>query len=127
MHDHGNQQKQEANMAEAIIGPLVGRLQELALCEARKMVSVNDDIRSLHDKLMWMQAFLHDASPQRRIRKDDLIRVYLKQTRDTVFDAEDAVDQFFLRVDLSRYKSIPTFLLVTICTFFPFKYKRLLG
>lgn len=91
-------------MAEAIIGPLVGRLQGLAFNEAQNVVAVDDDIRSLREKLMWMQAFLHDAGPQRRVRNDELMRVYLKQTRDAVFDAEDAVDQYFLQVDLSRYR-----------------------
>lgn len=89
-------------MTEAVIGPLVGRLQELALSEARKLVTVDDNIRSLRDKLMWMQAFLRDAGPRRRVQNNELIRVYLQQTRDAVFDAEDAIDQYFLRVDLSR-------------------------
>jgi hypothetical protein len=90
-------------MAEAVMGPLVGRLQELAMSEARAMVAVNDDVRSLRDKLMWMQAFLRDAEPRRRVKNDELIRVCLQQTRDAVFHAEDAVDQYFLQVDLSRY------------------------
>jgi hypothetical protein len=46
-------------MAEAVMGPLVGRLQELAMSEARAMVAVNDDVRSLRDKLMWMQVKDH--------------------------------------------------------------------
>ncbi|VAI56348.1 unnamed protein product [Triticum turgidum subsp. durum] len=92
-------------MAEAVLGPLVGRLQELAISEARAMVAVNDDVRSLRDKLMWMQAFIRDAEPRRRTKNDELIRVCLQQTRDAVFDAEDAVDQYFFRVDLSRYPS----------------------
>ena len=90
-------------MAEAIIGPLVVKLQELAVSEARALVAVNDDIRSLRDKLMWMQAFLRDADPRRRIVPDEASRVWLHQTRDAAFDAEDAVDQYFLLVDLSRY------------------------
>lgn len=90
-------------MAEAVMGPLVGRLQELAMSEARAMVAVNDDVRSLRDKLMWMQAFLREAEPRRRAKNDELIRVCLQQTRDAVFDAEDAVDHYFLQVDLSRY------------------------
>ncbi|KAL6595504.1 hypothetical protein ACP70R_047844 [Stipagrostis hirtigluma subsp. patula] len=92
-------------MAEAIIGPLVGKLQELAVSEARALVAVNDDIRSLRDKLMWMQAFLRDADPRRRVAPDEASRVWRHQTRDAAFDAEDAVDRYFLLVDLSRYPS----------------------
>ncbi|CAL4964764.1 unnamed protein product [Urochloa decumbens] len=96
-------------MAEAVMGPLLGRLQELALSEVKKLVAVDDDIRSLHDKLMWMQAFLRDAGPRRRLQNNEIIRVYVRQIRDAVFDAEDAVDQYFLRVDISmlhRYSDV---------------------
>jgi hypothetical protein len=51
----------------------------------------------------FQQAFLRDAEPRRRVKNDELIRVCLQQTRDAVFDVEDAVDQYFLQVDLSRY------------------------
>ncbi|CAO2151602.1 unnamed protein product [Urochloa humidicola] len=89
-------------MAEAIVGPLVGKLQELAVSEAKALVAVNDDIRGLRDRLMWMQAFLRHADPRRRDTSDELIRVWLKQTRDVAFDAEDAIDDYSLKVDLSR-------------------------
>ncbi|KAJ1277147.1 hypothetical protein BS78_05G272300 [Paspalum vaginatum] len=90
-------------MAEAIVGPLVGKLQELATSEAKALVAVNDDIRGLRDRLMWMQAFLRHADPRRRDTSDELIRVWLRQTRDVAFDAEDAIDEYALKVDLSRY------------------------
>lgn len=90
-------------MAEAIVGPLVGKLQDLVLSEANALVAVNGDIRSLQDKLMWMQAFLRHADQRRRNTYDELIRVLIKQIRDTAIDAEDAIDLFILKVDLSRY------------------------
>ncbi|WVZ49214.1 hypothetical protein U9M48_000591 [Paspalum notatum var. saurae] len=89
-------------MAEAIVGPLVGKLQELAASEAKALVAVNDDIRGLRDRLMWMQAFLRHADPRRRDTSDELMRVWLKQTRDVAFDAEDAIDEYALKVNLSR-------------------------
>lgn len=95
-------------MAEAIVGPLVGKLQEMAVSEAKALVAVNDDIRGLRDRLMWMQAFLRHADPRRRDTSDELIRVWLKQTRDVAFDAEDAIDDYSLKVDLSRYEYIHT-------------------
>lgn len=73
-------------MAEVIIGPLLVRLQELALSEARKLVAVNDDIRRLRDKLMWLQAFLREADARRHVFSNDFTRVWLEQTRDAVFD-----------------------------------------
>lgn len=91
-------------MAEAIIGPLVGRLQEVAVGEARVLVGVNTDIHRLRDKLMWLQAFLREADTRRRSVSDEITRVWTQQTRDAVFDAEDALDHYHLRVDKSRYR-----------------------
>jgi hypothetical protein len=90
-------------MAEAIIGPLVGRLHDLAISEARALVAVNDDMQKLRDKLMWLQAFLRVADAKRRAVADEITKVWLHQTRDAVFDAEDALDHFYRKVDMSRY------------------------
>ncbi|CAD6257665.1 unnamed protein product [Miscanthus lutarioriparius] len=90
-------------MAEAIVGSMLWKLQQVASREARTLVAVNEDIRSLRDKLMWMQAFLRDVQPSRRVQPNELIKVWLQQTRDAVFDAEDAVDQYFVQIDLSRF------------------------
>ncbi|KAB8105512.1 hypothetical protein EE612_039423 [Oryza sativa] len=83
-------------MAEAIVGPLVGRLQELALGQARALVGVNADIQKLKDKLMWLQAFLREADAKRRAVSDEVTKVWVLQTRDAVFDAEDALDHYYL-------------------------------
>ena len=87
---------------EAVLGSLVGKLQELAINEAQAIAAVDDDIRCLRDKLMWLQALLRDAEPRRRLQNDELIRVWLQQTRSAVFDSEDAVDQYIHKVGLSR-------------------------
>ena len=97
-----------SRMAEAIVGLLVGKLQEMAVSEAKALVAVNGDIRGLRDRLMWMQAFLRHADPRRCDTSDELIRVWLKQTRDVAFDAEDSIDDYSLKIDLSRYEYIYT-------------------
>jgi len=51
---------------------------------------------------------LRHADPQRRDTPDELIRVWLKQTRDVAFDAEDSIDDYSLKIDLSRYEYIYT-------------------
>uniref|UniRef100_A0A0D3GRB8 AAA+ ATPase domain-containing protein n=1 Tax=Oryza barthii TaxID=65489 RepID=A0A0D3GRB8_9ORYZ len=105
-------------MAEAIVGPLVGRLQELALGQARALVGVNADIQKLKDKLMWLQAFLREADAKRRAVSDEVTKVWVLQTRDAVFDAEDALDHYYLQLDKSRYPMwiCPTAKLVTTFT-----------
>lgn len=89
------------------MAPLVGKLQEMALSEAKALVSVNGDIRRLRDRLMWMQAFLQHTDPRRRDVSNELVGVWFKQSRDVAFDAEDALDHCFRRIDLSRYNIDP--------------------
>jgi len=90
-------------MADAI--PLLGNLQEVVVSEAKALVAVKDDIRGLQYRLMWLQAFLRHANRRRRDTSDELLRELLKQTRDVAFDAEDAIDDYYLKVDLSRSAS----------------------
>lgn len=90
-------------MAEAIVGPLVSKLQELALSEGKALVAVSGDIGRLRDKLMWLLAFLQEAEPGLRAHGGQLMRVLVHQIRDAAFSAEDAIDEYSVRVDLSRY------------------------
>ncbi|KAL5196517.1 hypothetical protein ABZP36_000029 [Zizania latifolia] len=105
-------------MAEAIIGPLVGRLHELALGEARALVGVNADMQKLRDKLMWLQAFLREADAKRRAVSDEVTKVWVMQTRDAVFDAEDALDHYYLQLEKSSFPwwACPTMKCVTTFT-----------
>ncbi|XP_025800661.1 putative disease resistance RPP13-like protein 3 isoform X2 [Panicum hallii] len=88
-------------MAEAVIGPLLGRIQQLVVSEGRKLAAVSEDIQSLRDKLILIQAFLWDADLRRRAMSDEFTRAWVQQIRDAVFDAQDSIDQYFFRVDLS--------------------------
>lgn len=96
-------------MAEAVIGPLLGRIQQLVVSEGRKLAAVSEDIQSLRDKLILIQAFLWDADLRRRAMSDEFTRAWVQQIRDAVFDAQDSIDQYFFRVDLSRYVSYISF------------------
>jgi hypothetical protein len=100
-------------MAEAVIGPLLGRIQQLAVSEGRALAAVSEDIQSLRDKLILIQAFLWDADLRRRAMSDEFTRAWVQQIREAVFDAQDAVDQYYFRIDLSRY-IINSFLVVSI-------------
>ncbi|XBI05623.1 hypothetical protein VPH35_133773 [Triticum aestivum] len=56
-------------MADAIVGPLLSKLQAVAVTEGKALAAVGNEIDRLRDKLM----------------------------------PEDAIDHFFLQVDLSRF------------------------
>ena len=91
-------------MVEAVIGSLVGKLKELAMSEARAMVAVNDDIRSLRDKLMSMQAFLRDAEPRRRHQNDELISK--KSPKQTLYKVAGAKFLISKKVQSRHYTKV---------------------
>lgn len=89
-------------MAEAIVGPLLSKLQEVVVKEAKALAEVGGDIDKLRDKLMWLHALVHEADLRGRHDGNRLVRVLAFQIRDAGFDVEDAVDHFYLRGSLSR-------------------------
>ncbi|KAM0931576.1 hypothetical protein ACQ4PT_000254 [Festuca glaucescens] len=82
-------------MAEAAITSVLSKLGELAASESKVLLQVGDDILLLRDRLDWLQAFIRDADRRRRAGTDGLTRVWVRQTRDVAFEAEDAIDDFF--------------------------------
>ncbi|CAL4986706.1 unnamed protein product [Urochloa decumbens] len=86
-------------MAEAIAGRLMDNLQELALNEAKALVQVKNDIRRLRDRLVWLQAFLLEADPIRRVDGNLLTGVLVSQTRAVALDSEDAIDWYLVLSD----------------------------
>jgi hypothetical protein len=81
-------------MAEAAISAALWKLGELAVSESKLLLQVGDDIILLRDRLEWLQAFVRDADRKRRAGMDGLTRVWVQQTRNVAFDAEDALDDF---------------------------------
>lgn len=87
-------------MAETAITAVLSKLGELASREAAVLLQVGNDIMLLRDRLEWLQAFIRDADRKRRLGADDLTCVWVRQTRDVAFEAEDALDDFFHKVRL---------------------------
>ncbi|VAH00364.1 unnamed protein product [Triticum turgidum subsp. durum] len=85
-------------MAETAITAVLSKLGEFATKEAALLLKVGDDIMLLRDRLEWLQAFIRDADRKRRVGADELTRVWVRQTRDVAFEAEDALDDFFHKV-----------------------------
>ncbi|CAL4895593.1 unnamed protein product [Urochloa decumbens] len=86
-------------MVEAIAGRLMDNLQELALNEAKALVQVKHDILRLRDRLVWLQAFLLEADPIRRVDGNLLTGVLVSQTRAVALDSEDAIDRYLVLSD----------------------------
>uniref|UniRef100_A0ACD6APN5 Uncharacterized protein n=1 Tax=Avena sativa TaxID=4498 RepID=A0ACD6APN5_AVESA len=90
-------------MAEAIVGPVLSKLQEVALKEGKALAGVGDEIDRLRERLMWLHALVYETDLRTRSEGNQLIRVLASQMREIAFEAEDAVDHFVLKVDLSRF------------------------
>jgi hypothetical protein len=90
-------------MAETAITAVLWKLGVLATSEARVLLQVGNDMVLLRDRLEWLHAFVCDADRRRRSGTDGLTRVWVRQTRDVAFEAEDALDDFFYHEVYSFY------------------------
>uniref|UniRef100_A0A3B6UCU0 Disease resistance N-terminal domain-containing protein n=1 Tax=Triticum aestivum TaxID=4565 RepID=A0A3B6UCU0_WHEAT len=90
-------------MADAIVGPLLSKLQAVAVTEGKALAAVGNEIDRLRDKLMWLHALVHETDLRSRSDSNQQIRVLAYQVREVAFVAEDAIDNFFLQADLSRF------------------------
>ena len=87
-----------STMAETAIAAVLSKFGGLAASEAKVLLEVGDDMMLLRDRLEWLQAFLRDADHRRRTGADRLTCVWVRQTRDVAFEAEDALDEFVRKV-----------------------------
>ncbi|KAM0886913.1 hypothetical protein ACQ4PT_029380 [Festuca glaucescens] len=88
-------------MAETAINVVFSKFGELATRELAVLLQVGGDIMQLGDQLEWLQPIIRDTDRKRRAGTvDGLTRVWVRQTRNAAFDAEDALDEFFHKVDL---------------------------
>lgn len=89
-------------MAETAITTVLAKVAELVAWEAAVLLEVGDDVRLLRDKLEWLHTFIRDADRRRRLRDDEFVAVWVRQTRDVAFEAEDALDDFLHRAGRRR-------------------------
>ncbi|KAK3166375.1 hypothetical protein QOZ80_1AG0044970 [Eleusine coracana subsp. coracana] len=94
-------------MAETAITTVLAKVAELVAWEAAVLLEVGDDVRLLRDKLEWLHTFIRDADRRRRLRDDEFVAVWVRQTRDVAFEAEDALDDFLHRAGRRRRSSGP--------------------
>jgi hypothetical protein len=76
----------------------MSKFGELAASEAKILLEAGDNMTLLRDRLEWLQAFVRDADRRRRAGTDQLTRVWVRQTRNVAFQAEDTLDEFVYQV-----------------------------
>ncbi|XP_062083814.1 putative disease resistance protein At1g50180 isoform X2 [Humulus lupulus] len=88
-------------MVEAVVSPVIERLGDLLLNEAKFLSGVRVQVKDAHTKLLWMRAFLKDADAHVR-DGDERVRLWAVQVRDTSYDLEDVIETYVLKVVSKR-------------------------
>uniref|UniRef100_A0A0E0JT01 NB-ARC domain-containing protein n=1 Tax=Oryza punctata TaxID=4537 RepID=A0A0E0JT01_ORYPU len=102
-------------MAETAITTVLAKVAELVAWEAAVLLEVGDDVRLLRDKLEWLHTFIRDADRRRRRRDDEFVAVWVRQTRDVAFEAEDALDDFLHRAARTRRRQATPLATIPSC------------
>ncbi|XP_058114404.1 disease resistance protein RPM1-like [Magnolia sinica] len=87
-------------MAEAVLSFFIQKLGEQLVHEVELLSGVHDDVVWMRNELQTMRAFLEDADPRKE--REQLVEAWITQVRYSVFNAEDAVDEFMIRMESQR-------------------------
>ncbi|XP_058114403.1 disease resistance protein RPM1-like [Magnolia sinica] len=87
-------------MAEAVLSFFIQKLGEQLVHEVELLSGVHDDVVWIRNELQTMKAFLEDAD--RRKEREQLVEAWITQVRYSVYNAEDAVDEFMIRMESQR-------------------------
>ncbi|KAG8382925.1 hypothetical protein BUALT_Bualt05G0130500 [Buddleja alternifolia] len=79
-------------MADAAVEFLLENLKQLLLYNANLILDVKDHVESLYNDLSLFKAFLKDSTEKRS--KHQTLKELVKQIRNVVYEAEDAIDSF---------------------------------
>ncbi|GMN60870.1 hypothetical protein TIFTF001_029954 [Ficus carica] len=87
-------------MAETFLSPVIEKLLELLIEEAKSLKGLKRDVESLKDELEIIQPFLRDAEAKsERGEVNDAAKVWLKQIRKQAERIEDVVDEYLYHVE----------------------------
>ncbi|CAA0818616.1 Putative disease resistance RPP13-like protein 3 [Striga hermonthica] len=81
-------------MADAAVEFLLVNLKQLLLYNAGLIDGVKDQVEYLYNDLSFFKAFLKDFAESHRRQQNQVLKELVKQIRNVVFEAEDAVDAF---------------------------------
>lgn len=80
----------------------MGEIGSLALGEYQRLAAVDGQVDNLRSALKFWMAWIQTAEEGNITRRDELVRVWVRQIRGAVFKAEDIVDKYFQEVYQSR-------------------------
>ncbi|KAL7149326.1 hypothetical protein ABFS83_05G032200 [Erythranthe nasuta] len=79
-------------MADAAVEFLLENLKQLLLYNAKLITDIKDQVEFLYNDLTLFKAFLKDSTDKRS--KHETLKELVKQIRNVVYEAEDAIDSF---------------------------------
>ncbi|KAF8389357.1 hypothetical protein HHK36_026051 [Tetracentron sinense] len=91
-------------MAEGVVTFFLQKLSDLIERKANLLCGVDEQVNSLRAELEWIRSFLKDADGKRK--ENERARVWVNQVRDVAYDAEDVIDEFILKVESQRGRSL---------------------
>uniref|UniRef100_A0A0D3GX39 NB-ARC domain-containing protein n=1 Tax=Oryza barthii TaxID=65489 RepID=A0A0D3GX39_9ORYZ len=112
-------------MTEGVVKFAVDKLESMAAQELKLQTEVGKKVLDLRHELEWLRTFLRDADRKRRgsssssgtgaaaaAAYDELIEVWVRQTRELAHDAEDLLEEFVHRGELHCHGcfDVPSFL-----------------
>uniref|UniRef100_A0A0E0LS26 NB-ARC domain-containing protein n=1 Tax=Oryza punctata TaxID=4537 RepID=A0A0E0LS26_ORYPU len=112
-------------MTEGVVKFAVDKLESMAAQELKLQTEVGKKVLDLRHELDWLRTFLRDADRKRRGSSsspsgagggaaacDELIEVWVRQTRELAHDAEDLLEEFVHRGELHCHGcfDLPSFL-----------------
>ncbi|XP_045086564.1 probable disease resistance protein RXW24L [Aegilops tauschii subsp. strangulata] len=80
----------------------IGEVAQFAVAEYQRLQDVDKQVDDLCSKLEFLMAMIQVAEEGNRIKRDELVRVWVNHLRSAVFQAEDIADEYFQEVYQSR-------------------------
>ncbi|GFP96613.1 putative late blight resistance protein homolog r1b-17 [Phtheirospermum japonicum] len=87
-------ERTDRSMADAAVEFLLENLKQLLLYNGNLIAGVKDEVESLYNDLSLFRAFLKDSTENHRRQQNEVLKELVKQIRNVVYEAEDAVDTF---------------------------------
>ncbi|XP_033147307.1 probable disease resistance RPP8-like protein 2 [Brassica rapa] len=91
-------------MAEGIVSFGVQRLWELLARESERLQGVHEKVDDLKCQMRMLQSLLKDADARKH--ENEVVRNFLEDVKDIVFDAEDIIESFLLKESSGDEKGI---------------------
>ncbi|KAM1369878.1 hypothetical protein ACFX15_039686 [Malus domestica] len=91
-------------MAEAVVSMVIEGLTGTLVEEVKFFSGVRDQIEHAQTELLLMQGFLKDADAKQG--DSEVVRIWVRTTRDAGYDLEDVIESFALKVTLKRGGSV---------------------